>query len=34
MDLVISFIDRIGWDLIIIACLTLGLAPYRPPHIW
>jgi hypothetical protein len=26
--------DKIGWDLLIIACLTLGLAPYRPPHVW
>jgi hypothetical protein len=22
------------WSLIIIACLTLGLAPFSPPHIW
>ena len=25
--------DNISWGLIIIACLTLGLAPYSPPHI-
>ena len=29
-----SFLDKITWDLAIIACLTLGLAPFRPPHIW
>ena len=33
-DLVNTFIDRLGWDLLIIVCLTLGLAPYRPPHVW
>lgn len=22
------------WSLLIIACLTLGLAPFNPPHIW
>jgi hypothetical protein len=25
---------QIPWDLLIIACLTLGLAPFAPPHIW
>lgn len=25
---------RLGWDLLVILCLTLGLAPYNPPHIW
>ena len=34
IGLVNAFIDRLGWDLLIIACLTIGLAPYRPPHIW
>jgi hypothetical protein len=29
-----NLLDKITWDLAIIACLTLGLAPYRPPHIW
>ena len=29
-----SFLNKITWDLAIIACLTLGLAPFRPPHIW
>lgn len=22
------------WSLLVIACLTLGLAPFAPPHIW
>lgn len=29
-----SFLDKISWGLLIVACLTLGLAPYNPPHIW
>jgi hypothetical protein len=28
-----QWMDNISWGLIIIACLTLGLAPYSPPHI-
>jgi len=27
-------LDRIPWNLLIIACLTLGLAPFAPPHVW
>jgi hypothetical protein len=29
-----KLISSLRWDLIIILCLTLGLAPYKPPHIW
>jgi len=29
-----TFLDKMPWDLLIIACLTLGLAPFSPPHIW
>lgn len=29
-----ELVSRISWLIIIILCLTLGLAPYRPPHIW
>ena len=29
-----SFIDEMPFSLILIACLTLGLAPYAPPHVW
>lgn len=28
-----QFLDRIPWGVIVIFCLTLGLAPYKPPHI-
>ncbi|MFC1837296.1 RND transporter [Thermodesulfobacteriota bacterium] len=27
-----KFLDSIPWAFIVIACLTLGLAPYNPPH--
>lgn len=29
-----EFIAKMPWGLIILACLTLGLAPFSPPHIW
>ena len=29
-----DWVDRLSWEIIIILCLTLGLAPYMPPHIW
>jgi hypothetical protein len=28
------FIDNISWEMLILACLTLGLAPFAPPHIY
>ena len=29
-----DFIAKMSWGMLIIACLTLGLAPFAPPHIW
>ena len=29
----ISWLQELSWAFIIIACLTLGLAPCNPPHI-
>jgi F0F1-type ATP synthase assembly protein I len=29
-----KFIDEMPLSLIVVACLTLGLAPFTPPHIW
>lgn len=29
-----DFITKIPWAAVIVLCLTLGLAPYAPPHIW
>lgn len=28
------FFSGIPWSILIIACLTLGLAPFHPPHVW
>ncbi len=30
----IDFLNKLPWGLVILACLTLGLAPFAPPHIW
>ncbi len=30
----LEWIDKIGWNVIFILCLTIGLTPYNPPHIW
>lgn len=30
----IEFIDKMPWMTLIILCLTLGLAPFTPPHLW
>ena len=30
-----NWLDRIPFNLLIIVCLTLGLAPFMPePHVW
>lgn len=29
----LGWVDSLDWVLIIVACLTLGLAPFAPPHI-
>jgi hypothetical protein len=29
-----SWLDNLPWFLVIVACLTVGLAPFTPPHIW
>ncbi len=29
-----KIIDKLPWGILIIVCLTLGLAPFFPPHIW
>ena len=35
MTTLIQWLDMLPWNLVIIACLTLGLAPFFPePHIW
>ena len=27
-----SWLDKLPWALVLILCLTLGLAPFGPPH--
>lgn len=35
MIALLQWIDQLPWHLVVIACLTLGLAPFFPePHIW
>ena len=29
-----EFFSKVSWGILIIACLTLGLAPFFPPHLW
>ncbi len=29
-----EWISKLPWGLVIVACLTLGLAPFNPPHLW
>ena len=29
-----KFVSSLPWGLLVIACLTIGLAPFNPPHIW
>lgn len=29
-----NWIENLPWSIVIIACLTLGLAPFTPPHLW
>ena len=29
-----SWLDQMPWAMIILLCLTLGLAPFAPPHLW
>ena len=29
----LAWVDSLDWIIVIAACLTLGLAPFTPPHI-
>ena len=29
----IAWVDSLSWTIIIVVCLTWGLAPFAPPHI-
>ena len=28
-----NFLEQVPWSLAVLAALTLGLAPFRPPHV-
>ncbi len=28
-----SWLDQIPWAVVVVLCLTLGLAPFAPPHL-
>jgi hypothetical protein len=30
----VGFLQKLPWLAVIGLCLTLGLAPFAPPHIW
>ena len=30
----LDWISKLDWGIVIVLCLTLGLAPFSPPHIW
>jgi len=29
-----KFLNKLNWSIVALLCLTLGLAPFRPPHFW
>ena len=29
-----NYLANLPWSMLILLCLTLGLAPFAPPHIW
>ena len=29
-----AFLDRLSWEILVFACLTVGLAPFHPPHLY
>jgi hypothetical protein len=34
MQTVLAMLDKLPWSLVVVACLTLGLAPFFPePHV-
>ena len=33
MNHLMTWVDSLPWGIVVIACLTLGLAPFAPPHI-
>ncbi|MGK5091560.1 RND transporter [Deltaproteobacteria bacterium TL4] len=34
MEKLFDWIINLPWNVAILLCLTLGLAPFTPPHLW
>ncbi|OGW18924.1 MAG: RND transporter [Nitrospirae bacterium GWC2_57_13] len=34
VESITRYISDLPWSMVILVCLTLGLAPFSPPHIW
>lgn len=34
MNAIVELFAKLQWSWLIIACLTIGLAPFFPPHLW
>jgi len=34
MEQLFVWVSKQSWGLIIVLCLTLGLSPFNPPHLW
>ncbi len=34
MEQLLMWVSNQSWTLIIVLCLTLGLSPFNPPHLW
>ena len=30
----LRLLEQLPWFVVIVACATLGLAPFTPPHVW
>lgn len=34
IDAILKMLDSLPVGILLAACLTLGLAPFNPPHLW
>lgn len=32
--MLMRWLDQVSWTLILVACATIGLSPFAPPHLW
>ncbi|MBU1168073.1 MAG: RND transporter [Proteobacteria bacterium] len=33
MKIILSGVDQLSWVIVLLLCVTIGLAPFSPPHI-